>query len=213
MGAIDRPLAAKGAAMFKADCASCHNMAPYERTDPAYTEALLMRMTKPNALTETTLGGRKVVPAAELFFASFIATVTVAMKEAGLTEQETLEYHGYRFTKDPATGKLAPYAPKSLTDLKAGPLAGLWATGPYLHNGSVATVYELLSAPEERREVFWAGGREVDRARLGYVADEAPGLFRFDTSLRGNGAQGHRFPAAGLDHDGKMAIIEYLKTQ
>jgi hypothetical protein len=49
----------------------------------------------------------------------------------------------------------------SVVDLKAGPLPGVWASGPYLHNGSVLTVYELLSPVEERREVFWTGGREL----------------------------------------------------
>jgi hypothetical protein len=109
-------------------------------------------------------------------------------------------------------GRPQPYAPPSLTDLKASPLPGIWASGPYLHNGSVPTVYELLSPVEERRKVFWTGGRELDRQRLGLVSDDAPGRFRFDTSLPGNRRTGHLYPPQGLDHDERMAIIEYLKT-
>jgi hypothetical protein len=78
----------------------------------------------------------------------------------------------------------------------------------------VPTVYDLLSPPSERRAVFWTGGRELDRERLGFLSDDAPGRFRYDTSLLGNGNQGHAFPRSGpLDHDQRTAVIEYLKTQ
>jgi hypothetical protein len=97
-------------------------------------------------------------------------------------------------------------------DLKAGPLPGVWASGPYLHNGSVPTVYELLSPVEERRKVFWTGGRELDRERLGSVSHDAPGRFRFDTSLTGNRNTGHTYPPQGLSADERNAILECRKT-
>ena len=74
------------------------------------------------------------------------------------------------------------------------------------------TVEELLSPVEERRTVFWTGGRELDRQRLGFVSGNAPGRFRFDTSLPGNRNTGHLYPKAGLTADERKAIIEYLKT-
>ena len=107
-----------------------------------------------------------------------------------------------------------PYGPElPPTYLKASPLAGVWATSPYLHNGSVPTIYELLSPQAERRTVFWTGGRVLDLQRLGYESGEAPGLFRYDTTIFGNGNMGHEFPKGGLTHDERMAIIEYLKSQ
>jgi hypothetical protein len=109
-------------------------------------------------------------------------------------------------------GQPTPYLPESLTMLKAGPLDGIWASGPYLHNGSVPTIYELLSPVAERRAVFWTGGRELDRERLGFVSDDAPGRFRFDTALPGNRNIGHEYPPRGLTHDERMALVEYLKT-
>ena len=135
------------------------------------------------------------------------------MDDAGLSDAERAALNGYRL-RPPLLpgGEPLPYTPPSATDLKAGPLAGIWATGPYLHNGSVATVYELLSPVEERRAVFWTGGRQLDSARLGFVSDDAPGRFRFDTSLPGNGRGGHLYPAQGLSDDDRQAIIEYLKT-
>jgi hypothetical protein len=59
--------------------------------------------------------------------------------------------------------------------------------------------------------VFWTGGRELDRERLGFVSDEAAGLFRFDTSLPGNRNTGHVYPPQGLSSEERLAIIEYLK--
>ena len=95
--------------------------------------------------------------------------------------------------------------------LKAGPLLGLWTTGPFLHNGSVPTVYDLLSPPAERPAVFWVGGREVDPERLGFRSEAAPGRFRFDTALPGNGNGGHAFPRTPLVPAQRRAVIEYLK--
>ena len=59
----------------------------------------------------------------------------------------------------------------------ARPLAGVWATAPYLHNGSVPTLYHLLLPPEERPKKFWVGHRNYDPKRLGYrtETEDCPG--------------------------------------
>jgi mono/diheme cytochrome c family protein len=238
MGAVDQAKAEQGRALFEMNCAGCHNMAPYKRTDPAknffgkdfieigrvnyravgtdpaYIESLLFRLVQTNAVTAPAFGDQPVVPAAQFFLSTVAGVVGKMMAEAGLDEQTQIALHGFRFSKG-EDGKPVPYRPgkETILQLKASPLAGVWATGPYLHNGSVPTIYELLSPPAERRAVFWTGGREVDRERLGFVSEEAEGLFRYDTSLRGNGNMGHEFPKSGLSPDERMAIIEYLKTQ
>ncbi|WP_437677844.1 cytochrome c [Sorangium sp. So ce131] len=107
---------------------------------------------------------------------------------------------------------------RSTTGYLSTPLHGLWATGPYLHNGSVPTLWHLLT-PAERPQVFYRGLDVVDRKRGGFVHDapDAPELarkgllFRYDTREPGNGNQGHTY-GAGLSRDDKMALIEYLKT-
>lgn len=237
MGAVDEELAEDGAALFEEHCAACHNMAPYRRTppevnafgrtfieigrvdyrdvgtDPTYVEALAKRLLKTNEATRPLLDEQEVVPAAALFLRVVGGVVGKAMDDAGLTPEERIALNGFRLRPGTGGGPPVPYTPPSLTDLKASPLAGVWATGPYLHNGSVPTVYELLSPPEERRAVFWTGGRELDRERLGFQSDDAPGRFRFDTSLAGNGNGGHAYPSAGLDHEQRLALIEYLKTR
>jgi mono/diheme cytochrome c family protein len=237
-GPIDSALARTGEGLFRRECAGCHNAPPYRRTDPGanlfqktfieigrvdyraigtdpvYFDSLLQRLVRTNAATALVHGGQAVVPAAVYFTNTTAAVITRAMEDAGLTDAEKVALSGFRL-RPPALpgGPPQPYAPPSITDLKAGPLAGIWATGPYLHNGSVPTVYELLSPVAERRAVFWTGGRELDREQLGFASDDAPGRFRFDTSLPGNRNTGHLYPPQGLSRDERLAIIEYLKTQ
>ena len=95
------------------------------------------------------------------------------------------------------------------------PLDGVWLRAPYLHNGSVPTLRDLLAPPEERPAVFYRGYSVYDYENLGFVssgpAAEAAG-FRFDTRQRGNGNQGHLY-GTDLDQREIDALLEYLKTQ
>ena len=108
---------------------------------------------------------------------------------------------------------------------KSRPLDGIWATPPYLHNGSVPNIEVLLSPLADRPKTFWLGHREYDPKRLGYRFDKLSGGFEFDTSKRGNHNTGHLFadaPADGttmpgrigpkLSPDDRRALIEFLKT-
>lgn len=111
------------------------------------------------------------------------------------------------------------------------PLEGVWATAPFLHNGSVPSIYELLLPAEERSQVFYLGRKEYDPDALGIVVNEFKGAFEFDTSITGNSNLGHEFDD-GLCGDGvigyavedrpgycrqftereRMAILEYMKV-
>jgi hypothetical protein len=104
-------------------------------------------------------------------------------------------------------------------------LSGVWATAPYLHNGSVPTMWQLLT-PRERPARFLVGGHALDFHELGiagvrwtddsyrypggYVPWAMPELF--DTSRPGMSNRGHERPSAGLSAEDKWALIEYLKT-
>ena len=123
---------------------------------------------------------------------------------------------------------------------KARPLNGVWATAPFLHNGSVANVYDLLSTQAERPTFVQLGNQAFDAKHLGIVQnddvkslnaakkhgspeltdDYSDGLFILDTREAGNHNTGHIFDDAKqpgkigrkLADDEKLAIIEYLKT-
>ena len=94
---------------------------------------------------------------------------------------------------------------------RARPLNGVWAMAPYLHNGSVPSLHDLLLAPEQRPRTFFVGKWEFDPVNVGYEAGQAPGAFLFDTSIRGNSNAGHVY-GTDMTEDDRKALIEYLKT-
>lgn len=96
----------------------------------------------------------------------------------------------------------------TLMRYKARPLNGVWSTAPYLHNGSILNMAELLTPPDQRKDRFHVGTTNFDPATLGY---EDAGPFEFDTSLPGNSNQGHSYGTT-LTDDEKTNLIEYLKS-
>ncbi len=124
--------------------------------------------------------------------------------------------------------------PQQIAGYKPRPLAGVWATPPFLHNGSVPNLRQMLVPPEQRQKRFFVGPREFDPINVGYVTepsrdDEKDG-FWFDTSISGNHNTGHAFVATTeqwaqrgskplppgvigplLSDDQRRALVEYLK--
>lgn len=98
------------------------------------------------------------------------------------------------------------------------PLDGLWLRAPYLHNGSVPTLRDLLEPSAKRPRTFYRGDDVFDPLNVGFVSDVAQRgntkFFLYDTSVPGNGNQGHEGQAYGtaLAAADKGALIEYLKT-
>ena len=113
---------------------------------------------------------------------------------------------------------------------KARPLSGMWSTPPFLHNGSVPNLYQLLSPAFERQRTFFIGRREFDPVRVGLVTEPlSKGGFWFDTTKLGNFNSGHEFRAGykawqdgdavqygvigpALTPEQRFQIIEYMKV-
>ncbi|MEM8664314.1 MAG: cytochrome c [Pseudomonadota bacterium] len=100
----------------------------------------------------------------------------------------------------------------------AATIDGAYLRAPYLHNGSVLTLAELINL-ERRRDVFFRGRNLYDTTRVGLAsprrADEKR-YFRFDTSAPGNANTGHdypwRFDDPARNEDDLKALLAYLKT-
>jgi hypothetical protein len=98
------------------------------------------------------------------------------------------------------------------------PLDGVWARAPYLHNGSVPTLRDLLDDAGRRPKAFYRGYDVYDQKKVGFVSDvaeeEGRHYAKYDTTVRGNGNGGHTGQVYGTDlSDGeKDALVEYLKT-
>jgi hypothetical protein len=111
-----------------------------------------------------------------------------------------LEIPGYRPSLEPGIRSTQKYW--------AATLSGAWARSPYLHNGSVRTMRQLLTPPADRAKTFHRGSRHYDAAEMGY-SDEGPYLF--DTSSPGNSNSGHDY-GTRLSAAQKQDLMEYLKT-
>jgi hypothetical protein len=107
----------------------------------------------------------------------------------------------------------------SMNSYKARPLNGIWATAPYLHNGSVPTLYDLLlpkkraNDPDNgkyRPDHFVVGSREFDPNKVGLKENDQG--FVFDTSKIGNSNAGHEYATYHLGEEDRMDLLEYLKT-
>lgn len=111
----------------------------------------------------------------------------------------------------------------------ATPLTGVWANYPYLHNGSVPTLHDLLGPASERPRIFEVmAARRLDRVHLGQPLYVDPGAARmgeaaliqrfgdnrdwFNTARPGSGNGGHDFWRQIKTDANRRAIIEYLKT-
>jgi hypothetical protein len=104
-----------------------------------------------------------------------------------------------------STPRLGPYA--------ARPLYGIWAAAPFLHNGSVPTLYDLLLPPERRPKTFALGARQYDPIKLGFAVETSCSQqdCLVDTKRTGDGNGGHLW-GTDLSEPDRMALLEYLKT-
>ena len=98
------------------------------------------------------------------------------------------------------------------------PLDGLWLRAPYLHNGSVPTLRELLEPATKRSSTFYRGNDVFDAQNVGFVSnvarDGGRDYFMFDTRAPGNSNAGHTGKRFGteLPAEEKAALLEYLKA-
>ena len=94
------------------------------------------------------------------------------------------------------------------------PLDGIWLKAPYLHNGSVPTIRDLLEPPENRPVTYYRGNDLLDQQKLGFVSTVASEndkpYFVYDTRRLGNSNAGHLW-GTQLPPEDKDAIVEYMK--
>jgi hypothetical protein len=240
---INMDLARKGAELYKAHCQECHRPAIDSKALPA-SEAYALFKNK--AWWIKNDAGQPLLDV-ELVPISHIGTDSA---QADGLASRTVETPANLKIKDgsfgPALGELVGktidywydqnktppedrnringYRPNQIQAplaYKVRPLNGIWATPPYLHNGSVPTIYALLSPVKDRPTTFYLGGREYDARDLGYVwSDKVKNGFLLDTSKRGNSNAGHEFSnekrpgviGPELKEDERRALIEFIKT-
>jgi mono/diheme cytochrome c family protein len=249
-GKVDLPLASRGKALYTENCAYCHAPDPKPRdqrlapsrdpewkmrvvpisivgTDPTTADNIAdhrfdisrLGWTKAElSKLDVRLYGASLdeVDFKSISSAKGLAYITAyvenrAYQDAGIGPRQRKEMDGYGL----------PIGVQEKRGYKARPLDGIWATPPFLHNGSVPNLFELLSPVYERQAQFWVGNFEFDPVRVGYRSDKFPGGFLLDTRVTGNGNGGHEFRdgcrqegviGRALSPDERLALIEYLKV-
>jgi hypothetical protein len=94
---------------------------------------------------------------------------------------------------------------------RARPLNGIFVTGPFLHNGSVPTLADLLLPPAQRPVTFNVGSRELDPVKVGFENVAGPRTMAYDTRIAGNSNAGHLYGTT-LSAADKDALLEFLKA-
>ncbi|MDF3935202.1 di-heme-cytochrome C peroxidase [Pseudomonas citronellolis] len=135
-----------------------------------------------------------------------------AYQDAGISPEKQPEMNGYGLK----------IGVRELTAYKARSLEGIWATPPFLHNGSVPNLFQLLSPVAERDTQFYVGTFDFDPKFVGYKTAKFPGGFLYKTSVTGNSNRGHEFRdgcrkdgviGRALSPDERWALVEYLKVK
>lgn len=225
-GKVNIPLARQGRSLFEQNCASCHAPRPVLPPGDKFAKLAVTTVdskvigTDPQRVINSTTA--RYNPSKLLGFQSpniDLAEGLFAVTEGGKNwfydlMQFTPEERGYY------NGFDRPNIFSFQMQYKARPLDGIWATPPFLHNGSVRNIYELLSPVSQRAQKFWVGLDDFDPVRLGLGAKSNNMGFMMDTSITGNSNSGHEFNSTSgagvigrlLSHNERMAIIEYLKA-
>jgi hypothetical protein len=234
-GKIDRAKAAKGKELFLQHCAGCHNSYPYTWTEAnkygkrfievgvvpqeyVGTDPKQFEDFQPYVLTEQLapympgpFKDKQVAPTPLVSDVISKALLETAEKKLTLSPEEAIKLHGYRVYP-------LPRPPEH--SYKAAPRDGIWAEPPYLHNGSVPNLYELLVPAKERTKKFYVGA-DFDPVKVGVDTSGNSGKFLLDTSLEGNSNAGHSFENGPLGNgvigplltdDERWELVEYLKS-
>jgi mono/diheme cytochrome c family protein len=192
-GKIDRAKAERGAVHFKEHCAKCHGPPDllFDRKAIGTDPQRLLNYAVP-------LGKRSFAAAVQAETGKYVAR---AAKDDKVSAQELEKFRAGHKNIWRTTNKYA-----------ARPLAAIWATPPYLHNGSVPTIYDLLLPANQRPKTFPLGQRDYDPVKLGYVtAIKGEPIFRLDTSIIGNRNVGHEYGTT-LSDEQRYELIEFLKA-
>ncbi len=218
---IDAAAAARGKAVYaEAACSKCHAVIDQPRyplpvamtpVDEVQTDSRMLDQFNLRRGNTRMLRGRAVGIARNPF--QRFKEIDAAKDVAG-----HLSAGGFAFVERPgAMDKLSGYLKLLRTDApdfvsyKARPLDGIWATAPFLHNGSVPSLQQLLEAPEARATSFCVGDRQFDPVNVGYRTTCGEGTSQFDATKYGNGNIGHAYGTT-LPVQKKKDLLEYLKT-
>jgi hypothetical protein len=221
-GTIDPDKAHRGEIVYQRTCGGCHVLADRETHVPltgaqgggsgeivVTTVPLAQIGTDPRQATNFAA---RVISLEKIGGPSSIAYKDVAKAVSGGIVDQWKNQSAANAQAENEVDKGRQNEFRGILAYRARPLNGIWAMAPYLHNGSVPSLYDLLLPAASRPRIFYVGSWEFDSRRVG-VESGSPfaGAFRFDTRLPGNSNAGHEY-GTDLSEADRMALVEYLKT-
>jgi hypothetical protein len=229
-GAPDKTRADRGKPTYERACSNCHER-PFEVTPSGLVvyQLFTLKETGVSPLVAQNFDQTVVVNGKQLRFADAAYPVLEGLKKQyyavnNVPEATQAEWEN-RARRPPP--RWAPRVRSTLAEADrfpdsrggkvypAKPLAGIWATPPYLNNGSVASIRDLLTTPAKRPTTFALGSREYDTEKLGYRSVPDPSApapsWEFKTSVPSNTNAGHLYGTNLTDAE-KWDLIEYLKV-
>ncbi len=200
LGVLDKNRIARGQTLFDKNCRSCHRPSTTENAAPQSEAVVSWKELGTDPLRiqnfAKPVAGRPLALALEEVSKQYLEKACESADFDRKDFDEMQRTHPNRWQQTDG------YVARSLS--------GIWATAPYLHNGSVPTLADLLLPPEERPSQFWIGAGEFDRERVGLQSIEGKG-FHFETTLPGNGNIGHLYGTEFSTNE-KRDLVEFLKS-
>jgi len=242
---VNQALANKGRVLYEQHCIACHvdinskdpkrmiqvRMSTLEQvqTDPVMAKNAILNKGKSGkfeGLPRYYVAGDplpKEAPAIDIANHLMVGVIKNNPLQAYLAQKDANSFgHGneihppkYVDGKIIKTGE--EVSQKALLAYKARPLNGVWSSAPFLHNGSVPNLYQLLLPAKDRVKQFYLGSMTYDPKHMGYEMTQVKDAFLFDTSLEGNSNAGHEYGAGygglpTMTDEERWALIEYIKT-
>lgn len=242
---INVKLAKQGRGLYEKHCIQCH--VDINRTDPkrmikvrmsTLSEVKTDPMMAQNTLFYKGKSGKlegqpryyvageplpKVAPAIDIANNLMVGVIKNNPLQAYLAQRDasqfghTDEIHPPKYVDGKIVKMGQEVSQQALLAYKARPLNGVWSSAPFLHNGSVPNLYQLLLPAKDRAKQFYLGSMEFDPKLVGFEMKPVKDAFLFDTTLPGNSNAGHEYGTGyndlpALKEDERWQLIEYIKT-
>lgn len=214
LGAPDPQQTARGRLVYASACADCHEATPGEPASACSEIKIpLVDLDKIGTDPEqaTTFNSRKIA-LSKIGGPDSMSNYKAAEALTGNIAEQWIAKSKENAALAAAINCGRPNQYRGPLAYRSRPLNGIWAMAPYLHNGSVPSLNDLLLPPSQRPKLFYVGNWEFNPDIVGYdMKAETPGAFLFDTTVRGNSNAGHSY-GTDMTEDDRKALIEYLKT-
>lgn len=239
LGKLDQAKVEQGRILYAKNCAACHQVRKADGTFEMVQMGTEMRIKTVSVPVQTiktdpqmilNLGRtadpgvlKELLPPALANCAKVSRAALLSLTVTEVTKNRALIEH-VPLMPNPASAIPPPFGGAGY---KARALEGIWATAPFMHNGSIPNLYEVLLPAAQRSKSFFVGSRKFDSKKIGFQTEASQDAFEFKVAddkgfIAGNsnaGHEGHRFTELleggkwrEFKDEERWALVEYMKA-